>query len=125
MSASSKKIPINRRINKFKPRGRPKRCFGVLCSATSSYPTSYVKKLLKQRTDLPKLSETIIEPTASGRSDGIVVPQLRSLDVQETNLCETKHVTVFPKVAYDVDVVQRFVVNVKEHRQLVSFETCL
>lgn len=77
--------------------------------------------LNKHRKAYDKIFGSVIEPI-----ENIVLPLMKNhLEPEEQNFCKTKRVTVFPKIAYDLDYKQQFIVNVKGREQSVSFETCM
>lgn len=111
------KQPGKKLRTKFIPKSS---CGEAVCNNTVTYPDNLIQKLVRKRKYLKLFSKVaLIEPAANQ-----MLPTLRG--PEPNNLCRTKTITIFPKVAFDVASNQwRYIVNIKDFEQTLVYETCV
>lgn len=105
--------------NRFRPKSKNDLCYGIECTSSSFYPEKYINRMVnkkKMRNFFGKIIEPSLKPSLTLRSDFD--------DEDGKNVCDFKENTAFPKIAKDVDLNLRFIVNTKEHKQGITYQIC-
>nr|WMZ41601.1 spaetzle-4 protein [Altica viridicyanea] len=90
------------------------------CTKTPSYPKIAIKKMLNRNKGFQFLSGSVIEPL-----NETVILNYRAPADQEENMCKTRKVSMLPKTAFDTKKKLKYIVNVDDMKQVITYETCV
>ncbi|XP_028130140.2 uncharacterized protein LOC114326108 [Diabrotica virgifera virgifera] len=91
-----------------------------LCTNSTAYPKLAIKRLLKRnKKQFGYLAGSVIAPAFDFTSDLLRAPEV------EENMCRTKKISMTPKVAFDIKKNRKFIVNVEDFQQIITYETCI